>query len=153
MPLPPLPDTAIHLGARASDWREVVRITGAALQQAHITRPSYTQRMIDVIDEYGAYVVIAPGLALLHARPGPDVLSDGMSVVTLASPVPFGHPHNDPVRVAIGLAVRSPDDHVNGVAGLANVFNDSRSIEALTTATSADEVARIFDVERDEVER
>ena len=40
--------------------------------------------MIAVIDEFGAYVVIAPGLALAHARPGPDVLAEGLSNAGLA---------------------------------------------------------------------
>jgi PTS system ascorbate-specific IIA component len=153
MPLPPLPDAAVDLGAHASDWRGVVRVVGDALQRARLARPSYTQRMIDVIDEYGAYVVIAPGLALVHARPGPDVLADGMSVVTLAEPVAFGHPHNDPVRVAIGLAVRAADEHVTSVAVLANVFNDPRSIERLASATELDDVRTIFAAEPDGAER
>ena len=44
-----------------------------------------------MVDEHGPYIVIAPGLALAHARPGPEVLADGLAVVTLAEPVPFGH--------------------------------------------------------------
>ena len=69
--------------------------------------------------------MIAPGLALAHARPGPDVRREGLAVVTLAKPVPFGHPHNDPVRVVVGLAVSNAEEHVASVAKLANVFNDS----------------------------
>jgi PTS system ascorbate-specific IIA component len=65
--------------------------------------------MIGVIEEFGAYVVIAPGLALAHARPGADVRREGLAVVTLAEAVPFGHPHNDPVRVVIGLAVSNAE--------------------------------------------
>jgi len=102
--------------------------------------------MIQVVDEFGAYIVIAPGLALAHARPGPDVLTDGLSVVTLATPVTFGHPHNDPVSVVIGLAVATSDAHVNSVAELANVFNDPQAIPALAGATSAAEVWRVLGV-------
>jgi Phosphotransferase system mannitol/fructose-specific IIA domain (Ntr-type) len=144
MPLPPLPDTAVHLAAHASDWRDAVRLAGAALRRSGKTRDSYTQRMIQVIDDFGAYVVIAPGLALAHARPGPDVLGDGLSVVTLAEPVAFGHAHNDPVRVVVGLAVANPDAHVTSVASLANIFNDPDAIPRLIAATSIPEVQSIF---------
>jgi PTS system ascorbate-specific IIA component len=144
MSLPPLPDSAIDLGVHASDWRAAVRFAGVALRRSGATRDSYTERMIQVVDEFGAYIVIAPGLALAHARPGPDVLADGLSVVTLATPVTFGHPHNDPVSVVIGLAVSTPDAHVNSVAELANVFNDPQAIPALAQATSADEVWRVI---------
>ncbi|MET4158910.1 PTS sugar transporter subunit IIA [Agromyces sp. PvR057] len=143
----PLPDTAVVLGADVDDWRAAVRESGRALTRAKVTRPEYTERMIGVIEEFGAYVVIAPGLALAHARPGPDVLGEGLSVVTLATPVEFGHPHNDPVRVVIGLAVSNPEEHVASVARLANVFNDLGVIDRLAGAADAAEVRALLGVE------
>ena len=144
MTLPSLPDTAIRLGVQVADWRAAVREAGAALTRSGSTRSSYADRMIGVLEEFGAYVVIAPGLALAHARPGPDVLRGGLSVVTLAEPVPFGHPHNDPVHVVVGLAVSSAEEHVASVAELANVFNDPTAVDRLAAAGSADEVRRLL---------
>lgn len=135
MPLPPLTPASIRLGAIVTDWREAVRAAGDVLIAEGSVEPSYTQRMIDVIDEFGAYVVIAPGLALAHARPGDDVRTDGLSLVTLAEPVSFGHAHNDPVSVVIGLAVTTADAHVTGIADLANAFNDPGLVPALSRAT------------------
>lgn len=147
MSLPPLPDSAIVLGDDASEWRAAVRSAGRALARSGATSEAYTERMIGVLEEFGAYIVIAPGLALAHARPGPDVVRNGLSVVTLAEPVPFGHPHNDPVRVVVGLAVTGADEHVASVAGLANVFNERTAIERLASARTIDEVRRVFDGE------
>ena len=144
MPLPPLPDSAVTVGAHASDWRDAVELAGEALTRSGATEPGYSARMIQVIDEFGAYIVIAPGLALAHARPGPDVLADGLSVVTLADPVVFGHPHNDPVSVVIGLAVSTPEAHVTSIAELANVFNDSAAIPALAAAADVRAVQSIL---------
>ncbi len=129
---------------RVDDWRGAVVAAGDALERSGATRPGYTERMIGVIDEFGAYIVIAPGLALAHARPGPDVLADGLSVVTLTEPVIFGHPHNDPVSVIVGLAVTSSDEHLNSVAELANVFNDARVIPAMAAATDAAAIRSLF---------
>ena len=72
------------------------------------------------------------------------MLSDGLAIVTLATPVDFGHPHNDPVSVVLGLAVTTADDHIAAVAELANVFNDSQAIEHLAAATTAEEVRAIM---------
>ncbi len=144
MTLPPLPDSAVALGQVANDWREAIRLTGAALVNSGVTEPGYTDRMIEVIEEFGAYIVIAPGLALAHARPGDDVRREGIAVVTLAEPVAFGHPHNDPVRVILGLAVTTPESHVTSVAALANVFNDASAIPAVAAATSPDAVREVL---------
>ncbi|MHB1172442.1 MAG: PTS sugar transporter subunit IIA [Lacisediminihabitans sp.] len=144
MPLPPLPETAIVLGALADDWRGAVRLAGGALADSGAALPGYADEMIRMIEEHGPYVVIAPGLALAHARPGPEVLADGLAVVTLATPVAFGHPHNDPVSVVLGLAIERADAHLVALAELANIFNDSSAIPALADAKSAAEVWEIL---------
>lgn len=141
--LPPLPDDGVQLGAHAADWRAAVNLAGAALARTGAAEPAYADEMIRMIDEHGPYVVIAPGLALAHARPGPEVLADGLSVVTLATPVSFGHPYNDPVRVVLGLAAGFAT-HLSVVAALANVFNDSDAVERLAEAATPDEVRRIL---------
>lgn len=144
MSLPPLPESAIVIGAQAADWRAAVTLAADALARSGAAAPEYAHEMIRMIEEHGPYVVIAPGLALAHARPGPEVLADGLSIVTLKTPVNFGHPHNDPVRVILGLAIVSAAEHLVAVAALANVFNDSHAIDELAAASSAAEVRQIM---------
>ncbi|MBK4348871.1 PTS sugar transporter subunit IIA [Lacisediminihabitans changchengi] len=144
MPVPPLSEAGIVIGATPVDWRAAVRLAGEALTAVGAAKPGYADEMVRMIDEHGPYVVIAPGLALAHARPGPEVLADGLAVVTLATPVAFGHPHNDPVRVVLGLAIETPASHLASIASIANVFNDSDAIERLAAASSAAEVLEIM---------
>ena len=139
-----LPESAILLGCTAADWREAVLLSGSALEASGATTADYGPRMVAMVEEFGAYIVIAPGLALAHARPGPDVLNPGMAVVTLVEPVVFGHPYNDPVSVVLALAVTTADEHVTGIAQLANVFNDETVIGKLAAACTADEVRELF---------
>jgi PTS system ascorbate-specific IIA component len=144
MAIPPLSEASIVVRAEVADWRAAVREAGRALTAAAAAGPGYADEMVRMIEEHGPYVVIAPGLALAHARPGPDVFADGLAVVTLATPVAFGHPHNDPVHVVLGLAIKSPAGHLEAVAALANVFNDSTAIDQLKAATTPAEVLRIM---------
>ena len=144
MSLPALADRAIVLQARAADWRDAIRLAGDALVDSGCTTAEYTDAMIRMVDDHGPYIVIAPGLALAHARPGPEVRCDGLSVVTLAEPVEFGHAHNDPVRVVIGLAGVAAEGHLEAVAQLANAFNDAAAIPALAAATTRDAVRTIL---------
>ncbi|MCS5716666.1 PTS sugar transporter subunit IIA [Herbiconiux sp. CPCC 205763] len=146
-PLPSLdhlPDPAIALKATATDWRSAVRVAADALEAAGYADASYGDRMITLVEEYGPYIVIAPGLAMAHARPGADVHAPGLALVTLAEPVNFGHAHNDPVSVVIGLAATEADQHVASVAALANVFNDETIVPALAAAGSCDEIRRLL---------
>jgi len=146
MPLPPLPESAIDIGAVAADWRAAVALSGAALARSGAAKPAYAAEMIRMIEDHGPYVVIAPGLALAHARPGRQVIANGLSIVTLKEPVRFGHAHNDPVRVILGLAIADAGAHLGIVAAVANIFNDSSAIDQLAKATSAAEVQDIMGV-------
>ncbi|MEY2848711.1 MAG: hypothetical protein RI885_1376 [Actinomycetota bacterium] len=145
MPLPALPPSAVIVKGDAEDWRAAVRLAGVALAASGVAKPGYAEEMIRMIDEHGPYVVIAPGLALAHARPGPEVLADGLAIVTLRSPVAFGHPHNDPVSVVLGLAVSSIEGHLESIADLANAFNDPSTIPDIAAADDADAIIRIMD--------
>ncbi|MDM7892707.1 PTS sugar transporter subunit IIA [Curtobacterium caseinilyticum] len=146
MPLPPLPDDAVVLGASASSWREALRLAGGALVSSGSATPPYTDAMIALVEEHGPYIVISPGLAFAHARPGPAVLRDGLAVVTLREPVTFGHPHNDPVSVVLGLAVAAVGTHLEAIGEIANTFNDATATGRLAAAASADEVRAIMGV-------
>jgi PTS system ascorbate-specific IIA component len=146
MGLPPLPDQAVVLGASASTWRDALRTVGGALVASGTTTDAYTDAMIGMVDEHGAYIVISPGLAFAHARPGASVLRDGLAVVTLAEPVVFGHPHNDPVSVVLGLAVAEVGTHLESIGAIANLFNDATVTGRLAAATTADEVRAVMGV-------
>lgn len=146
MSLPPLSDDAVVLGASAPSWRDALRLAGGALVASGAATDAYTQAMIAMVEEHGPYIVISPGLAFAHARPGASVHRDGLSVVTLAEPVAFGHPHNDPVNVVLGLAAAEVGTHLESIGAIANLFNDATVTSRLAAATSASDVRSIMGV-------
>jgi PTS system ascorbate-specific IIA component len=128
-----LPPSAIRIGASADDWRSAVRVSGDALVASGVTEDAYTDEMIATVEQLGPYIVIAPGIALAHSRPSPAVRRAGISIVTLARPVEFGHRENDPVRLVVTLA---------------DFLSDATRREALMSATTAAAVrAMVVDFE------
>ncbi|NQX11098.1 PTS sugar transporter subunit IIA [Microbacteriaceae bacterium VKM Ac-2855] len=144
MALGPLPEEAVALRIHVSSWREAVLAAGRALERIGSVDPAYSRRMVDQIDLLGPYIVIAPGLALAHARPGHDVHADGMSVVTLEEPVAFGHSTNDPVSVVIGIAATKEHGHVGFIAGLADVLTHPDAVGALKAARTLGSVNAVL---------
>ena len=139
-----LPADAIHLGGTATDWRAAVRLAGDALVASGATTPAYTDEMVATVEQLGPYIVLAPGIALAHARPSPAVLRAGMSLVTLREPVPFGHRQNDPVRLVIGLAAVDEEGHIAALSTLAEFLSDAIRPEALLGAVDAGDVDRLL---------
>ncbi|HXG39364.1 MAG TPA: PTS sugar transporter subunit IIA [Candidatus Limnocylindrales bacterium] len=130
-----LDPSAIRIGVTARDWREAVRASGDALVASGATDDAYTDAMIATVEQLGPYIVIAPGIALAHARPSPAVHRPAISLVTLRDPVAFGHRTNDPVELVVGLA--APDDagHVTALATLAEFLADEARRSALLRAS------------------
>lgn len=139
-----LPEQAIIIRAQATDWRDAVRYAGRALVACGTSTDAYTDAMIATVESLGPYVVIAPGIALAHARPSPAVLRTGFSVVTLARPVEFGHRTNDPVRLVIGLAAPDADGHVEALSTLADFLADDARRAALLDADDATTVRSLL---------
>ena len=135
-----LPRSAIRVGVEAADWRAAVTAAGNALASSGATTPAYTGEMIAAIEQMGPYMVIAPGIALPHARPSPAVLRVGLSVVALARPVPFGHPQNDPVTLVIALAAPDNRAHTQALAALAGLLAEETRRAALLRAERPEEI-------------
>lgn len=138
-----LPPEAIRLGVEAGDWRTAVRASGDALMATGATTEAYSDEMIATVEQLGPYIVIAPGIALAHSRPSPAVVRAGLSVITLAEPVRFGHRNNDPVRLVVGLAAPDDESHVEALATLAGLLADEPSRQALLDASDSADVRAI----------
>lgn len=95
---------------------------------------AYVGAMIRTVETLGPYVVIAPGIAMPHARPEDGVSRTGMALVRLEIPVAFGHPSNDPVDLVIPLAAVDPDSHVLAMAQLAERLSDPDTLRRLRAA-------------------
>lgn len=138
--------SCVRQRVRAATWKEAVAEAAKLLVEHRFATPEYGRHMTEVIERFGPYVVIAPGIALVHARPGRDTLANGLAVLSLEEPVAFGHPHYDPVQLVLGVAVTRPEDHLTVVASIANAIDEGGVLErALRMQDPQDFVDRFVD--------
>lgn len=134
----------IALNQPAADWRAAVRAAGELLAQTGGVEPRYVEAMLRTAEELGPYIVIAPGLALPHARPGDGALQACLALITLRPPVAFGAPENDPVWLVIALAAPDAEEHVGALAQLAEALSTPGVMDALRQAESVAEVQQVL---------
>lgn len=139
-----------HLAAEseASSWEDAVELAGEILVEKGIAKESYIGAMIETIRELGPYCVIAPGIAMPHARPDDHVLDTGFSLVTLKNPVEFGSEENDPVDIVIGFAAQDKDRHVQALREIAQLFIDQSFVEDVRSASSTERLYKIIQSKR-----
>lgn len=134
----------IALGVHASTWQQVVARSGELLVARGAVEPRYVLAMQRLIEEHGPYVVILPGVALLHAYPSDGAKATRMSLVTLREPVRFGHPHHDPVRVGVGLATTDKYAHYGALRQLLQLVGSPQALARVTGATTPQEILMLI---------
>jgi PTS system ascorbate-specific IIA component len=139
-----LGDGSITLKAKASDWKQAIELSGAGLVTSGRTTADYTKAMVQAFEELGPYMVIAPGIALTHARPSEAVLTTGLSLVTLSEPIPFGNITNDPVSLVIGLCALDHDSHIDLMASLSELLMDVMKVNMLLQAENEEQIRTLL---------
>ena len=134
----------------AETWEDVIRHGGQLMVDAGFTEPTYTEAMIDVVRDMGPYIVLAPSLAMPHARPEMGAKQVGAALVTLEKPIDFGSPENDPVSVAIFLCAPNKDEHIQLLTDIATLFEDEEFLDAAVNFESIEDVQAFLSEHLDE---
>ena len=134
----------IALNVDVKDWKEAVRVSGKLLVDSQSVEDRYVAAMIETVKSLGPYIVIAPGVALPHARPEDGVIEPCMSLVTLKTPVNFGNEHNDPVKLVVSFGTIDHKAHVQAISKLARIIGDPVKLDSLFNAKSVDQVEQII---------
>ena len=134
----------------AETWEDVIRHGGQLMVDAGFTEPTYTEAMIDVVRDMGPYIVLAPGLAMPHARPEMGVKQVGTALVTLEKPIDFGSPENDPVSVAVFLCAPNKEEHIQLLTDIATLFEDEEFLDAAVNFESIEDVQAFLSEHLDE---
>jgi len=143
----------IRLRIRADNWQEAADYLGELLLNAGAITQTYIGAMKRVVSEMGPYAVIAPGVALLHARPEDGVIRPSMGLVTLNPPVPFGSSVNDPVEFVFAFGATEKKSHVRALQILARLLGSPEFKTRLRSARSSLDAHRaIADLEERLVE-
>jgi len=139
-----MPATAARTSVRAADWRAAIRSALQPLVAVGAVEDRYVEAAVAAVEMQGPYIVLAPGVALAHARPEDGAVVLGLSVAVLAEPVSFGHPTNDPVDVVLAFGSPDRDQHVGLLAALARQLR-AGLLDDLRTATGDDDACRLLD--------
>lgn len=117
-------------------WEDAVDYAGTLLLKEGLILPSYIEAMKNVLRDIGLYVVIAPGIALLHARPEDGVVRPCLALATLTSPVYFGHTENDPVDLVFAMGATDKNTHILALQQLAEVLSNPSRLDLIRSAKS-----------------
>lgn len=127
-----------------SDWKEAVRLAGQPLLKEGAISQDYIEAIIRQKEEIGPYFVIAPRIAMPHARPEEGAKALGLSVVKLGNAVTFDADENDPVDAIFMFSAPDSNSHIEMISQLAEVLSDDEKMTSIFNAGSKEELKAIL---------
>lgn len=139
-----LTNDTIQLQDQSPDWQEAIRTAAQPLINRASIHPEYVEAMITNVKELGPYIVIAPGIAIPHARPESGVEQLGMSLLKLDEPVAFSDKEKHKAQLIIILAAIDNQTHLKALAQLTELLSDEQAVDQMIQAASNEEILQLI---------
>lgn len=139
-----LTEQTIQLKERVSNWEEAIKVASQPLVDQQSIRPDYVEAMITNVKELGPYIVIAPNIAIPHARPETGVEQLGMSFLRLEEPVYFSEKEKHRAQLIIVLAAIDNQTHLKALAQLTELLSNEDNVEKLIEARDQETVIELI---------
>lgn len=122
----------------------ILRAAGDLLIKSGSITDRYLTEVLETYQRLGPYFVLAPGVAMPHARPSDAVKKTGICFIRLKEPVKFGHPDNDPVKLAFLLAGTGSGDHLELLGELSGILSNDLCMQKLMEAKTYEEIEAVL---------
>ncbi len=113
-----------------------------------IERGKIEKRYIESIKskhhKIGPYYVLAPKIAMPHARPEDGVIEGSLQLTIFKHGVDFGDKENGNVYLSMTLAASDPDNHIHTIMSLSELFQNEADIDEMVNATSINSIIEIL---------
>ena len=138
-----LPPEHVLLVEALDDWQAAIRLSAQPLLAGGFISPLYVERIFSAYADNGPYFVIAPGIAMPHARPEDGVARQGLSLLVVREGVDFGC-ENDPVYLVAMLCATDIHSHVQMLSALTNLLGDDDAVAALREARDVAAISSVI---------
>ncbi len=135
----------IQLKTKVANWQEAIRFASEPLIANGSITEDYVEAMITNVDELGPYVVIAPEIALPHARPEYGVEKIGMSLLLLGESTYFSKEERHRARLIVVLAAVDNEKHLKALAQLSTMLSDEEVLQDVMGAESVEDIITCID--------
>lgn len=134
----------IRIDVEAETPEEAIHAAGTLLLEAGKIEERYIEAMIKGFKDFGPYIVLAPSIAIPHARPEHGVIQQGMAIVRLKKPVVFGHPTNDPVQLVCAICGVDNTSHIGMLQAVSSVLGDKARLKTIMDSSDVNEILSLL---------
>lgn len=133
----------IQISEKVENWEKAIELAVRPLVKGNYVEERYIQEIIKNTEKYGPYYVLAPEIAMPHARPEQGVLEKQIAVTVLRTPIKFSE-DGFQVRILITLAASDNKSHLEALKDLSQIISDEEIVEKIIYANTPEEILGIF---------
>lgn len=133
----------IQILDKVETWEQAITIAANPLLTQDYFESSYVTAMIGSVKELGPYIVIAPEIAIAHARPNDDVKHIGLSLLKLNEHINFSEEGHFASLIFVLSAVDNYG-HLAILRSLATKLGNQDTVNQLLAAQEINEIVNIF---------
>lgn len=139
-----LTNETVNVVDSVEDWQEAITLCAEPLLKNKTITSDYIKAIFELHKSIGPYYVLAPGIAMPHARPEQGVNQLGLSMLLVKQGVKFNSEENDPVYLITLLAANDSTSHIEMLTQLAALFGESDDIQKIFNAQNCDEILAVI---------
>ena len=136
--------TAIIKDDESEDWESAIRKASIPLIKNKKILPDYPENIIKGAKLHGPYFVVAPGIAIPHARPEEGALEKALGISILKKPVSFLDSPNNPVKYLFTLSMTSSQGHLEALAQLVELLEKKEFLDCLDKAKNSETIYKFI---------
>ncbi|MFA0438755.1 PTS beta-glucoside transporter subunit IIABC [Vibrio sp. 10N.286.49.C2] len=123
----------------------ILDITCSKLIEHGKVNASYLEAIKQKHQEIGAYYVLAPKIAMPHARPEDGVNEAALQITVFKNGANLESDDNGDVYFSVTLAAMDSDSHIQTIMALSELFQNESDVDAIIAAQSKDEIVEILE--------
>ncbi|MBA5763028.1 PTS sugar transporter subunit IIA [Vibrio sp. 404] len=134
----------INIVDEVSDWQTAINLVCKPLLKSGDITPEYVDSIINATYELGPYYVLAPMIAMPHARPEQGVINNSLSLLVVRNGVEFHSEDNDPVKILLLLAAKDSNQHIELITSISTFFCNEEDALKVIKATKNKQILEII---------
>ncbi|WP_414043940.1 PTS sugar transporter subunit IIA [Macrococcus sp. EM39E] len=136
---------SILLDLEVEDFKDAIRKSTKPLIKNNSVKQSYVDKIIEIYDETGPYIVITKNIALPHAPSDSGVNKTNIGFSRLKTPVISHHKTNDPVKFLFPLSAQDGNAHLELLSELVTLLSDESFIEFIEEVESPEALLKFIE--------
>lgn len=132
----------IDVDVEVETWQESAKVVGNLLLKEKLIDEKYIDSMINSVEKFGPYMILAPKVCFFHGEPGDMVNEPCLSLITLKNEIRFSEFDNEPIKSAFAFGARDSDSHLDMIKKIAELLADTEFIKLITNNGTKEDILK-----------